>query len=323
LTTFIIQLYYSIFVRLLTIGSGIRGSQIADYIAKNSVKVNKIKLFKCYAVARDLETLKSLRGIPEQDRFHLAVPQSKADVGGVINSIMERPEIFEGCLIVSSLDEDFSYFLGMEIAEKVRESMEDPIIGLTTLTIGGEIAELRRRIKEFRKKVDILILFQEMSGVEEKIVRSMNLISLVGEIDLKKGKTGEVVVDTSDVFNAMMKPGVAAIGCASIKLPHPLIRRLFMKKDYQIKGVRAQRMVDLLKKAHKNLSIGIDEKSAKSALFVFSGDPEEITMDGVFACISILESLSSEIEVRYGDYPCKTRELSVALLYAGVTKLKL
>jgi len=309
-------------VRLLTIGSGTRGSQIADVIAKRSVKVNGVKLFKCYAVSNEIEVLKSLKGIPEIDRFHIAVPQSRSDVGGIVNSIMEKPEIFEGCLLISSIDEDFSYFLGIEMAEKVKEAMEDPIIGLATLTIGGEVAEVRRRIKELRKKVDILILFQEQEGVEEKISNSMNLIALVGEVDMKKGKTGEVVVDTSDVFNALMKPGIAAVGCASVKLPHPIIRKLFMKKDYQIKGVRAQRMVDLLKEAHKNLSIGIDEESARSALFVFSGSPEEITMDGIFACISILESLSPEMEVRYGDYPCKKGELSVALLYAGVTRLK-
>jgi len=161
-----------------------------------------------------------------------------------------------------------------------------------------------------------------MRGVEEKIVKSMNLISLVGEVDIKKGRTGEVVVDTSDVFNSLMKPGISAIGCASRKLPHPLVKKLFMRKEYQIKGVRAQRMVDMLREAHENLSIGIDEESAKSALFVFTGDPEEVTMDGIFSCISILESLSPEIEVRYGDYPCKTRELSVVLLYSGVTRLK-
>ncbi len=309
-------------MRLLTIGSGTRGSVIADRIAKKSARVNKVKLFKCYAIANDIETLRDLKGIPEGDRFHIAVPRAGADVGGIVNSIMERPEIFEGSLIISSLDEDFSYFLGMELAEKVRESMEDPIIGLVTLTIGGEIAEIRRRIKEFRKKVDILILFQEYEGIEEKIVESMNLISLVGEVDIKKGRTGEVVVDTSDVFNSLMKPGISAIGCASRKLPHPLVKKLFMRKEYQIKGVRAQRMVDMLREAHENLSIGIDEESAKSALFVFTGDPEEITMDGIFSCISILESLSPEIEVRYGDYPCKTRELSVVLLYSGVTRLK-
>ncbi len=309
-------------MRLLTIGSGTRGSVIADRIARKSARVNRVKLFKCYAIANDIETLRDLKGIPEGDRFHIAVPRAGADVGGIVNSIMERPEIFEGSLIISSLDEDFSYFLGMELAEKVRESMEDPIIGLTTLTIGGEIAEIRRRIKEFRKKVDILILFQEDEGVEEKIVKSMNLISLVGEVDIKKGRTGEVVVDTSDVFNSLMKPGISAIGCASRKLPHPLVKKLFMRKEYQIKGVRAQRMVDMLREAHENLSIGIDEESAKSALFVFTGDPEEVTMDGIFSCISILESLSPEIEVRYGDYPCKTRELSVVLLYSGVTRLK-
>ncbi|RUM34904.1 MAG: cell division protein [Archaeoglobus sp.] len=303
-------------------GSGTRGSLIADWIAKKGARVNRVKLFKCYAIANEIEVLTNLKGIPEKDRFHIAVPRAGADVGGIVNSIMEKPEIFEGSLIISTLNDDFSYFLGMELAEKIRECMEDPIIGLTTLTIGGEIAEIRRRIKEFRRKVDILVLFQEDENIEEKIVKSMNLISLVGEVDIKKGRTGEVVVDTSDVFNSLMKSGISAIGYASRKLPHPVLKRLFMRKKYHIKGVRAQRMVDMLKEAHENLSIGIDEKSAKSALFVFSGDPEEITMDGIFSCISILESLSPEMEIRYGDYPCKTRDFSVVLLYSGVTRLR-
>ncbi|AEA47873.1 hypothetical protein [Archaeoglobus veneficus] len=309
-------------MKLLTIGTGARGCALSDLMAKHGAKVNRAKLFKCYAIANDIEVLKSLRGVPERDRYHLALHKQK-DIGGVVNSILERYELFEGALVITSLEDDFGYVLGIEFAEKLKESIEEPILGLVTLPVESEqLAEMRRRIKEFRRAVDVLILFSEKEGVEKSIVDSLNLLSLVGEIDLRKRKAGEVVVDTSDVFNALMKEGVSAIGSSSRRLPFSWFRKLFMRKEYEIKGIRSQRMVDMLKEAYENLSIGIDVESAKSALIVFSGDPEEITMDGIFSCISLIEEMSPEAEVRYGDYPCKSRDLSLVLLYSGVTKLK-
>ncbi|RLI84878.1 MAG: cell division protein [Archaeoglobales archaeon] len=308
-------------MKLLTIGMGTKGAILSDALAKRGARVNRARLFKCYAVANDIDTLRSLKSIPERDRYHLTLYKQK-DVGGVVNTILERYELFEGTLLLSSLGDDFGYTLGIELAEKFKEAIEEPVLGLATLPDEPELAELRRRIREFRKAVDILMLFKETEDLEKRVIESLNLLALVGEIDLKKRQAGEVVVDTSDVFNALIKEGVSAIGTATRRLPPLLIRKILMRKDYQIKGIRSQRMIDMLREACENLSVGAEVDSAKSALIVFSGSPEEITMDGLFDCISLIEEMAPDAEVRYGDYPCKSRDMSLVLLFSGITKLK-
>lgn len=67
----------------------------------------------------------------------------------------------------------------------------------------SSIGEIKKRIRSLRESTDVVILFEGDVEVEQKIVKVMNLISLAGEIDLKKKIAGEVVVDTSDVFNAL------------------------------------------------------------------------------------------------------------------------
>ncbi len=307
-------------MRLLTIGMGAKGAQLSDALAKYGAKVNRAKLFKCYAVDNEIDGLKALKGIPERDRY---LAHTQRDAGGVVNSILERYELFEGALILTSLPDDFGYSAGMELAEKLRKSIEEPILALATLPRDAELAEMRRRIRELRKSVDVLLLYEENDGLVRNVVESLNLLALVGEIDLKKRQAGEVVVDTSDVFNSLAKEGISVIGTARRKLPPFLIRRLLMRKSYEIRGVRSQRMIDMLKNACNDLSVDIEIESAKSALIVFSGDPEEITMDGMFSCVTIMEEmLSPHAEIRYGDYPCKSREMSLVLLLSGVTRLK-
>ena len=306
-------------MRLLTIGMGAKGVQLSDALARHGARVNRARLFKCYAVADEIDALKALRGIPEKDRY---LAHMQRDAGGVVNSVLERYELFEGALILTALSDDFSYSLGIELAEKLKKSIEEPILALATLPADTELAETRRRIRELRKTVDVLLLYEESDGLVGNVVGSLNLLALVGEIDLKKRQAGEVVVDTSDVFNSLTKEGISVIGTATRRLPPLLLRKLLMRKNYEIKGIRSQRMIDMLRDACKDLSVDIEIESAKSALIVFSGEPEEITMDGMFSCVTLMEELSPQAEVRYGDYPCKSRDMSLVLLLSGVTKLK-
>ncbi|MFP4559235.1 MAG: cell division protein [Archaeoglobaceae archaeon] len=311
-------------MKLLTIGCGNRGSLIADLMAKKGVKVNKAPLFKSYAIANEIEALKTLRGISKERRFHVGGNLNHKDVGSIINTIFSNYEIYEGFLVPTGLDDGFGFSMSLEICKKLREICEEPVItlGLLPDLDATDLLELKKRIRELRKKSDVLLLFEDNESTEPMLVNSLNIISMVGEIDIKNKSTGEIVVDTSDVINSMEKEGVSVIGVAERKLPFWPLRKLLYRDEYEIRGLKTSRMVEMCEEAIENLSSDVDIQDASSALIVFSGDPEEITMDGMFSCMSMLDNINPNFEIRYGDYPIKMSQLYVVLLFSGIKKLK-
>jgi len=316
-------------MRLLTIGTGNRGAAIADLMAKNGVKVNKVPLFKCCAISNELELLKTLKAIKKEDMFHIFGNLDHRDLGSILNTIYSKHEIFEGALIFTSLDEEFGFSTSVQLSKKIGEITNDPIIALGTIPYIHEanLMILKERIKELRRVTDILILFEEQESTNDLIIDSLNVISMVGEMDIKKKGTGEVVVDTSDVLNSMKKNGVSIISAAQMKLPPSVLRKVVYRDEEKIKGLKTSRMIELFQNAVKRKSIGVDIKNATSALIIFSGDPEEMTMDGFFSCIKILEEKNPELEIRYGDHPVRSipilsNSLSVVLIFSGIKKLK-
>lgn len=316
-------------MRLLTIGTGNKGAVIADLMAKNGVKVNKVPLFKCCAISSELELLKTLKSIKKEDMFHIFGNLDYRDLGSILNTIYSKHEIFEGALIFTSLDEEFGFSTSIQLSRKISEITNDPIIalGIVPYIHEANLLLLKERIKELRKATDILILFEERENTNELIIDSLNVISMVGEMDIKKKGTGEVVVDTSDVLNSMRKNGVSIISAAQMKLPPTVLRRMIYRDEEKIKGLKTSRMIELFQSAVERKSIGVDIENATSALIIFSGDPEEMTMDGFFSCIKILEERNSELEIRYGDHPVKSNpilssNLSAVLIFSGIKKLK-
>lgn len=313
-------------MKLITIGTGNRGAVIADLIAKKGVRVNKVPLFKCFAVSNEVDILKTLKTIPTPKRFHLfgKILDSK-DVTSIINSILSYHEIYEGFLLTTALEEEFGHAISVELCRKLREIGEEPVISLGIMPnlSHTNIFVLKERIQELRKASDVLILFEDSQNTEPMILKSLNTISMVGEIDIRKRSTGEVVVDTSDVINSMKKDGVSVVGIAERKLPHWLFRKYMKKNEYEIKGLKARRMIEMCEEAiQNNMSSGVDIESASSALIIFSGDPDEITMDGMFSCINLIEKINPELEIRYGDYPLRINKLSIVLLFSGIKKLR-
>ncbi len=315
-------------MKLLTIGSGNRGAIISDLMAKYGMRVNRAPLFKCYAISDHIELLKSLRSIKDENKYHIWGESllNEKDIKSIVNTIFSKYELFESILLTTSLGEEFGVSLSIELAKVLSDVCEEPVIALgvlPSLNDYSNLGELRNRIKELRKVVDVLILFEENQDTDSRIIESLNILAMVGEIDLKKKQASEIVVDTSDVLNSLKKEGISVIGTSKRKLPFSWFRKIFRRKEYEIKGLRTQRMIEMFKEAiENNLSIGIDLETAKSALVVFSGDPEEITMDGIFSCIKMLEKINPDIEVRYGDYPIRSNQLTAVVLFSGITRLR-
>ncbi len=308
-------------MRLLTIGVGFRGAKIAELLAKRGIRVNKVPLFKCFAVLND-ENL--MRNVSLRDDRKYYVHGLQGDVSGFVNTVTDIHEILEGSLVLTSLEDDFGYYTSLELCRRLKDVMEDTIISLALVPQldASSIGEIKRRIREMRKVSDVLMLFEGNVGVEEKILKVLNLVSLAGEIDLKRKVAGEVVVDTSDVFNALKGDGFSIAGYAERKIPLNLANIIFRRYS-EMKAARTRRMLELTEDALSNLSINGDVEDAKSALILFAGKPEEMTMEGLFMSITRIENLGRDIVVRYGDYPIpKSRKLAVVLLFSGIRKLR-
>ncbi len=305
-------------MRLLTIGSGLRGAEIVELLHKKGVKVNKVPLFKCFCALNAEEHLRSI-SMSDDRKFYI-----HGDVSGFVNRVTAIHELYEGSLIVTSLEDDFGYLTSLELCEKLSRVTEDAVIVLALVPQldTSSIGEIKKRIRDLRDATDILLLFEGEVGVERKILKVMNLVALAGEIDLKKKVAGEVVVDTSDVFNALRSDGFAIAGVAERKIPLS-IRNILFRRDSEMKAVRTRRMIELTEEALKNVSINGDVETSKSALLLFAGNPEEMTMEGLFSSITMIENLNRDIVVRYGDYPIPgKRKISAVLIFAGIRKFK-
>jgi len=308
-------------MRLLTIGSGLRGAKIVEVLYKKGVKVNRVPLFKCFCVLNDEEHLRSI-SLKEDRKFY--VHGLRGDVSGFVNKVTAIHEIFEGSLVVTSLEDDYGYFTSLELCERLRKVTEDAVIALALVPQidTSSIGEIKKRIRSLRDAADVLILFEGDVGVEYKILKIMNLIALAGEIDLKKKVAGEVVVDTSDIFNSLSGDGFTIAGIAERRIPFN-IKNFFFRKNSEMKAVRTKRMIELTEEALRNVSINGDVETSKSALLLFAGNPEEMTMEGLFSSISMIENINREIVVRYGDYPILgARKISAVLIFSGIRKFK-
>ena len=311
-------------MRLLTIGAGERGAKISEMFVKRGAKINKIPLFKCYAISDNTDLISKLN-IDDERKFFILKNDENVDVKGFLNSVFSKYEFIEGSLLITSLIDDYGFIATYNLGLELRDLIEDPIIGLAIIPEldRASIEEIRRRIKKLKEAVDILILFEDKPNMEELLLNSLNTLSLVGEVDMKKRLAGEVVIDTSVVFNTLIKDGFSVIGYSTRRLQLNWYKKVILSGKSEIKGLRTKRMIEMFQEAMKNLSIQGDIEEAKTALIVFSGNPNEITMEGLFSCITMLEKMNPEILVRYGDCPiARSMNLSVVLLFSGIRRFK-
>ncbi len=313
-------------MKLLTIGTG-KASKIADLFAKRGARVNNLNLFKTFAIVSSLEDLRKLRYLDDKSKFYSIFREGEVDVRSSFNRILSLNELFEASLVICDLTDDFSFETAKKLAEELYRTTEEPRICLMLIPAIDSMEDVNtifRRMKTLLQSFDYLFLFEKFDNFEENLIHSFNVLSLVGEIDLKKKACGEVVVDTSDFLNSLSRNSLSIIGNHREVLPLKILRRIFKRSYSEIVAERTERMVKMLEKALKNLSARADILSAKKSLIVFSGDPDEITMDGIFECIKELEKINSNIAVRYGDYPIiNSRDLSLILVFSGIKKFKL
>ena len=307
-------------MKLLTIGVGKDGAEVSSLLAKKGVKVNRVPLFRCYAVTDKLEELKDIK-LSQKNKFWIM----SGNVRSVLNEILGRYEIHEGSLIIASLMRESDVRIAVEFGRRLMEYSDDPVIGLGIIPPLERVdfSELKERLRLFKKGVRVLMLV-DSSRIDERLVEAMNVVARVGEIDLRRRIAGEVVIDTSDVFNALTFGGFSVFGFAKRRLPLTWLTKVLLRRRSELIAFRTQRMVEMVEEALRNLSVKADLSTAKSGLIVFAGNPNEITMDGMFSCIDVVERINEDIVVRYGDYPIpRAPFVSVVVFLAGMKGFKL
>ncbi len=313
-------------MRLLTIGAG-EGAKLAELFTQKGARVNNINLFKTFAVVNSLNDLRMLRHIEDGRKFYAVYRDGDVDVRSVFNNILSFNEIFEASLVICDLSDEFSCHASMKIARELHSTTEEPRICLAlspALDTPEGINVAFMRIKPLLRSFDFLFLFEKDMGYQEVILKTFNTLSLVGEIDVKKQVSGEVVVDTSDFINSLSGDGVSVAGMVTEKLPLKILRRLKRTGRSEKIAERTERMVRMFDMAVRNIGARAEIGSAKKGLIVFSGDPDEITMDGMFECIKSMERINPSMLVRYGDYPIpSSNELNAVVVFSGIMKFRL
>ncbi len=313
-------------MRLLTIGAG-KAAKIVDRLAKDGAEVNNVKLFKCYTISETIEELKEIKSVPDNNKFFALWSEGNVELRSIINSIMSRYEIYEASLVVSDLTDRFSYVSAVSLYEELEKVMEEPKICLAVipnLSNPVNVAEVRTRIRNLMKLYDYIFVFEAREGYEDTLVDVFNTLSLVGEIDAKKRSSGEVVVDTSDFLNSLDENGFTVAGFSKRNVGFGFIKKFFKKSSAELRGERTKRMVEMIESSLNNLSARGDVNTAKKALIVFSGNPEEITMEGLFSSIKRVEKINSDLIIRYGDYPVpRANFVSAVVLFSGITRFTL
>lgn len=278
-------------------------------------------------MVKSLNDLRMIRHIEDGRKFYAVYRDGDVDVRSVFNNILSFNEIFEASLVICDLSDEFSCHSSMKIGKELHSTTEEPRICLALSPVldspeGINVAFMR--IKPLLKSFDSLFLFEKRDRYQDVILRTFNTLSLVGEIDVKKQVSGEVVVDTSDFINSLSGDGVSVAGMVSEKLPLKILRRLRRTGRSEIIAERTERMVRMFDMAVKNIGARAEIGSAKKGLIVFSGDPDEITMDGMLECIKSMERINPSMLVRYGDYPIpSSNELNAVVVFSGIMKFRL
>ncbi|NHW23039.1 MAG: cell division protein [Archaeoglobales archaeon] len=306
-------------MRLLTVGIGLRGAKITELFYKHGVRVNRSPLFKCFAILSDELQIRSV-SIDDDRKYYVG---DRRGIPGFINALTRHYEIWEGNLVITSLEDDFAFDVSVEFCERLKAFSEDPIIYLTLIPSLGavDVSEIKKKMRKIQKVSDIILVFEGKADSDAKIFDAMNMLALAGEVDIKKRVAGEVVVDTSDIFNALKSDGFSVVGFAEQKVSFD-----FFKKASELKAVRTRRILEMLDQAMNNLSINTELEKAKSALLLFCGPKEEVTMEGIFEAISRVEKLNKDIIIRYGDCPIPpallTKKIAVVVLFSGLKSFK-
>jgi len=304
---------------------------VRDAVAVNSAKAD-LQNLPLDTVLIGQDVVKG-HGVGGDNELGAEVMQSDADevmgeLGGRIDSQTEA--IF----LVAGLGGGTGSGGAPVLAKELKRVYDVPVyaIGILPGRDEGALyqANAGRSLKTLAREADSTILIDNdawresgdsvaegMDAVNRNIATRIGLLLAAGEPieDRSLGLGGggldrdvaQSVVDTSEVINTLRKGGLAAVGYATSEASQDA--------DDNVNVVTSTTRQALL----TGTSLP-DATAADAALLVVAGQPDALSRKGVERARTWVEEETGSMEVRGGDFPLDTDEISSLILLSGVER---
>lgn len=304
---------------------------IRDALAVNSAKVD-LQGLPLDTVLIGQDVVKG-HGVGGDNQLGAEVMQNDADE--VLNELSGRIDSeTEAIFIVAGLGGGTGSGGAPVLAKELERIYDVPVyaIGILPGRDEGSLyqANAGRSLKTLAREADSTILIDNdawretgdsvtegMATINERIARRIGLLLAAGEpiedrsMGLGGGgidrDVGQSVVDTSEVINTLHGGGLAAVGYASSEASDD--------PDENVNVVTSTTRQALL----TGTSLP-EATTADAALLVAAGRPDSLSRKGVERARSWVEEETGSMEVRGGDFPLDTDEISALVLLSGVER---
>ncbi len=339
-------------MKLAVIGIGQAGGRIVDLFEYYDLKYGRIygrNIPVCMAINTSQSDLMGLKAIPERDRILIGQSYSKARGAGAsidlgaeivkqelsdIKKILGERGAFntqniDAFLLVAGLGGGTGSG-GAPVLAKELKMYDIPVFALGVLPSddeGGLMAmNASKSLTALHETTDALILFdnnrwktpgltiyESYSHMNHLIVKIFPLVLGAGEAKTP-GMVGGKVVDTSDILNTLN--GFTVYGYSEAWARKGWI---FKKKDKFYGLSSKDRCRAVLQDAVTRLSTECKLSSAKKALLMLAGPPNELNKDGLNEAIHWYEHNLKGAEIRCGDYPIpKSDRITGIVFISGI-----
>ena len=272
-------------------------------------------------------------GVGGDNQLGAEVMQNDADE--VLNELGDRIDSeTEAVFVVAGLGGGTGSGGAPVLAKELKRIYDVPVyaIGILPGRDEGSLyqANAGRSLKTLAREADSTILIDNdawretgdsvaevMAAINERIARRVGLLLAAGEPieDRSLGLGGggidrnvaQSVVDTSEVINTLRGGGLAAVGYATSAASED--------PDENVNVVTSTTRQALL----SGTSLP-EATTADAALLVVAGRPDSLSRKGVERARSWVEEETGSMEVRGGDFPLDTDEISALVLLSGVER---
>ncbi|RLI06988.1 cell division protein FtsZ [Candidatus Bathyarchaeota archaeon] len=153
-----------------------------------------------------------------------------------------------------------------------------------------------------------------LAKINHQMVRPFyNLLCAGEETDPKY--IGARVLDAGDIIETL--EGWTAIGYGESRIPRVRLP-VEDKLHFRDKVTKTQRGVQAIDDAVAQLSIKVNPRDARKALYLLTAPPEEMNMDLINDLSASLKNVATEAIIRSGDYPRAKRAVEVTVVLSDL-----
>jgi len=157
-------------------------------------------------------------------------------------------------------------------------------------------------------------LAQDFEEINQEIAMSFYDLCCAGE-ERRQKYVGSKVVDAGDIKQSV--EGISVIGRGEVNLS-----TFRWRKEYYREGIKENSLLfAALRKAETNLGMGIDLGQAGKILALITAPKHVISVSALEEIYSYLQQKSPKAVIRMGDYPRRSKDISVTLIASQLGKI--